>query len=154
MRKALIILIAIAFAAGLVVQSVMAHCQIPCGIYGDDTRFKQLNEHITTIEKSMKLIADLSDDKQPNHNQLARWVMNKEKHADEFTEIVTYYFMAQRVKPAPEGDKKAEAKYVKQVTLLHHMIVHAMKAKQTTDLAHVATLRGLVKKFETAYHGH
>ena len=33
-----------------------SHCQIPCGIYGDDARFEELAEHIRTIEKSMAQI--------------------------------------------------------------------------------------------------
>ena len=33
-----------------------SHCQIPCGIYNDQMRFDTIAEHITTIEKSMKLI--------------------------------------------------------------------------------------------------
>ena len=36
-----------------------AHCEIPCGIYGDKMRIHMLKEHITTIEKSMKQIAEL-----------------------------------------------------------------------------------------------
>ena len=30
---------------------------------------------------------------------MVRWVVNKEVHADELSDIVTYYFMAQRIKP-------------------------------------------------------
>jgi hypothetical protein len=33
------------------------------------------------------------------------------------------------------------------------MLIAAMKCKQTTDLDHVATLRMLLKKFETLYFG-
>ena len=28
-----------------------AHCQIPCGIYGDDARFTALLEDVTTLKK-------------------------------------------------------------------------------------------------------
>ena len=37
-----------------------SHCQVPCGIYGDPTRFQLMAEHVTTIEKSMKLATDLA----------------------------------------------------------------------------------------------
>jgi nickel superoxide dismutase len=80
-------------------------------------------------------------------------VNNKESHADELSEIVTFYFMAQRVKPAKADDAKAHAKYVNQVVLLHKMLVSAMKAKQTTDLAHVKALREHLEAFKTAYLG-
>ena len=127
------------------------HCQIPCGIYGDQMRFDMIAEHITTIEKSMRLITELSGQDKPNMNQIVRWVQNKDKHADELSEIVTHYFMAQRLKLPPEGDVKAHDEYVKQLTLLHKMLVYAMKTKQTTDLEHVEKLRSTLAEFRDAY---
>jgi nickel superoxide dismutase len=130
-----------------------SHCQVPCGIYGDEVRFGAIAEHVTTIEKSMKQIEELMAQERPNANQVVRWVNNKEKHADEISHIVTYYFMAQRVKLPPEGDKKANSAYVKKLTLLHQMLVYAMKTKQTTDLSNVEKLRHLLGDFHKAYSG-
>ena len=130
-----------------------SHCQVPCGIYGDDTRFDLIGEHITTIEKSMKQIEEIMAQDPPNANQVVRWVNNKEKHADEISHIVTYYFMAQRVKIPPAGDAKANSAYVKKLTLLHQMLVYSMKAKQTTDLSNVDKLRHLLEDFHKAYSG-
>ncbi len=129
-----------------------AHCEIPCGIYGDDTRLTLLNEHIATVEKSMKQIEALSAESEPNQNQITRWVINKEDHANEIQKIVTQYFMTQRVKPLPpDADAAAKDKYVKQLTLLHEMLVYAMKSKQTTDTANTAKLRDLVHEFSHVY---
>ena len=36
-----------------------AHCQIPCGIYNDTARITMMEEHVTTLEKSMKEIIRL-----------------------------------------------------------------------------------------------
>ncbi|MBN1912132.1 MAG: hypothetical protein JW818_20600 [Pirellulales bacterium] len=130
-----------------------AHCQIPCGIYDDPARFATMREHVTTIEKSMKEITTLSEASKPNLNQVVRWVNNKETHADKLSEIVTYYFMAQRIKPADPADAAAQAKYVRELTLLHKMLLEAMKAKQTTDLEHCAALRTLISQFESSYLG-
>jgi len=122
-----------ALAVGVVFGSLAySHCQVPCGIYGDDTRFTVIAEHITTIEKSMRQIGESMNQDPPNGNQIVRWVNNKEKHADEISHIVTYYFMAQRVKIPPAGDAKANSAYVKKLTLLHQMLVYSMKAKQTS----------------------
>ena len=133
--------------------AAFAHCQIPCGIYGDPDRFDILLEHVTTIEKSINQIEAEGKKAKPNWNQLVRWVNNKESHADELAEIVTYYFMTQRIKPAAESDKAAHSKYLREITLLHKMLVHAMKAKQTTDLKHVETLRSLIHDFRHSYLG-
>jgi len=132
-------------------QPLYAHCEIPCGIYNDDARLAAIEEHVTTIEKSMKSITELSAEKSINYNQLVRWVDNKEHHADQIQEIVSQYFMTQRVKPVDEKDVAAYDTYVKQITLLHQMLIYAMKAKQTTDPAVVETLRSLVVDFRAAY---
>ncbi len=139
-------------AALFIPQITYAHCQIPCGIYDDGMRFAQLREHITTIEKSMNQINELSADPGKNANQLTRWVMNKDDHADHFAEIVTAYFLQQRVKTPETGDAAANEKYVNQLVLCHKMLVTAMKCKQTTDLANTTALRGLVDDFENAYN--
>ena len=123
---------------------VAAHCEIPCGIYDDSLRIKLLDEHVSTIEKSMNQILGLSGQTPMNHNQLARWVMNKEDHAKAFQDIVTQYFMTQRI-------KFDTPKYEQKVTLLHKMLVYAMKCKQTTDLKHIETLRSLIKEFSNLY---
>ena len=130
---------------------VYSHCQIPCGIYDDPARFDMIAEHITTIEKSMKQITELSKQDKPNMNETVRWVQNKEKHADELSHIVTYYFMAQRVKPVYKTNGKAYQVYVKELTLLHEILVYSMKAKQTTDLSNIERLRTLSAEFRAAY---
>ena len=102
----------------------------------------------------MKQINALGAEKAKDYNQIVRWVTNKENHADDLAEIVTYYFMAQRVKaPTDHGDEVMK-KYVTQLTLLHGMLIRTMKAKQTTDLAHITHLNELIDKFEEAYRGH
>jgi nickel superoxide dismutase len=134
-------------------RQALAHCQIPCGIYDDPARFTALEEHVTTIEKSMKLINELSAEGTKNYNQIVRWVNNKEAHADEFTEIVTFYFLAQRIKPVDPSDKEAVSKYLRELKMLHEMIVFAMKCKQTTDVENCAKLRALIKGFKASYMG-
>jgi len=144
MKKVLVCLLAVFSFALASIAPVSAHCQIPCGIYDDELRMKLVEEHIGTIEKSMNLIIELGKAKETDYNQIVRWVNNKDQHADELSEIVTYYFMTQRVKPE---DKQ----YDKRVAILHQMLVAAMKCKQTTDLKNVDTLRKLAKDFRALY---
>ena len=132
-------------------RALYSHCEIPCGIYGDEMRFSMIEENITTVEKSIKLIVELSKEEDENYNQIVRWVNNKEKHADDIQHIVSQYFMTQRVKPVDQGNTEEYGKYVKKVTLLHQMLVYAMKTKQTTDLANVEKLRSLLADFRGAY---
>ncbi len=134
-------------------QRGFSHCQVPCGIYGDEMRFEMMEEHITTIEKAMKEIESLSKEQDKNYNQIVRWVNAKEEHADELSRIVTFYFMTQRVKPVEEKDGKAHREYLKKLELLHRMLYYSMKAKQSTDLSNVEMLRSLVSDFRKAYFG-
>ncbi len=131
--------------------SIVSHCEIPCGIYDDAARLQLLAEHIGTVEKSIITIEKLSSEKSANYNQIVRWVNNKEEHANEIQHIVTEYFMTQRIKPIQKSDKKAYGIYIKQITLLHSMVVHAMKAKQSLDLGNVKKLSTLLKEFKNVY---
>ena len=139
--------------AFLPLQKALSHCQIPCGIYDDEMRFEMIAEHVATIEKSMKQILELEKATPVNYNQIVRWINNKDHHADQLAEIVSYYFLAQRVKPYSGDDEEASHAYGNQLALLHQMIVSAMKAKQTTDLTHVDKLRSLLEEFRRAYFG-
>ena len=129
-----------------------SHCQVPCGIYDDEMRLEMIGEHIKTIERSMQQIEELSKAESPNYNQIVRWVINKEEHADELSHIVTWYFMNQRVKPVP-GDSQDYQDYLTKLTILHEMMVYSMRAKQSTDMEHVEKLRQLLKDFRRAYLG-
>lgn len=136
-------------------QKTSAHCEVPCGIYGDSVRISLINEHITTIEKSMKMIGELSKEAAPNYNQIVRWVMNKEEHAEKIQEIVSQYFLHQRVKLTDPSDKGNYNKYVQQLATLHEIAVYSMKTKQSTDHTNIDKLRKSVAAFEKVYfHTH
>jgi len=151
MKRNTVLIIVAAFLVSLTASKALSHCQIPCGIYGDSTRFSLMAEHITTIEKAMKAIVDLSSQEKPNYNQMVRWVQNKDHHANELSEIITYYFMAQRIKPPQQEREKARAQYLEQISSLHQMLVYSMKAKQTTELENVDKLRVLLEAFRASY---
>jgi len=98
-----------------------------------------------TIEKACKEIVALSANPGENAQQLTRWIINKDSHAQAIQEKVLNYFLAQRLKlPEDEAGKKA---YLEKLTLCHEVIVTAMKCKQSTDLANVKKLHDLLHSF-------
>ena len=113
-----------------------------------------ISEHITTIEKSMNQINELSSQDKPNMNQVVRWIQNKDHHADELSDVITYYFMAQRIKLPQEDNNKEQNEYVKKLILLHKMLVYTMNSKQTTDLKNIDKLRSLLADFQAVYSGY
>ena len=130
---------------------VMAHCELPCGIYNDKMRIDMIKEDISTIEKSMNQIVELSKATPLNYNQIVRWVNNKEEHANKIQEVATQYFMFQRV--TLTDDPALQKKNAEMLRLLHQLCVYAMKAKQTTDLGFVEKMKAVTEDFAKLYLG-
>ncbi len=142
---------ALLLTIGFSSQKSFAHCEVPCGIYHDELRIALLYEHITTIEKAINKINELSSQNPANYNQIIRWTMTKEEHANEIQHIVSQYFITQRLK-LPESTKGGEYKrYVKQLKSLHELIVYAMKTKQTLNTIYIDGLRTSLEAFEDLY---
>lgn len=121
-----------------------AHCQVPCGIYDDHMRVHMMEEDMVSIEKAMKSIMALQQESPVNYNQLVRWVNTKEEHAQKIQDLVSEYFLAQRIKPN-------QPQYTKRLELLHQLITGAMKCKQTLSVKYVKEMRKALKEFETIY---
>ncbi len=149
MVKALVSLVVLIAAAS----NVMAHCEIPCGIFTDRLRFEELREHFETIEKSMVSIDELSEADQVDHNNLVRWIMNKEDHVDKVHKIVYQYFLNQRVAPVAGSEEEGWDNYVKQLTLLHNILVESMRCRHSTETDHIENLRNLLDEYEKVYFG-
>ena len=104
-----------------------AHCQIPCGIYDDNARIVAMLEDAATVTKAVKLISELSGKTDPqSQNQIVRWVVNKEQHAQRIIETISDYFLTQRVKPSQED-------YATRLRLHHAVILAAVRAKMRGD---------------------
>ena len=148
--KNTLVLAAIAIAGSAFVFSaqLQAHCQIPCGIYDDHARVQSMLEDAATVEKSVKLIAELAgkSDAQSN-NQLVRWVMNKEKHAQNIIQAISDYFLTQRVR----SDQKD---YTERLVKHHAVIVAAMKAKQSADAESAQAQRKSIEALAPYYPEH
>ena len=128
---------------------LLAHCQIPCGIYEDAVRVYEIKEDFNTIKKAMYNIKDLSTKENPiSLNQRIRWVNAKEEHATKIQDRISHYFLIQRIKPN-EGNKSDL--YIKQVTLLHQIMISAMKCKQTLDSKNVSEGLKLLDDFIDSY---
>ena len=126
-----------------------AHCQIPCGVYDDTMRIKMIEEHTLTILKSMNYI-DANQGDLLNQNQVTRWIISKEQHAQEIQDIVSEYFLTQRIK-LKDDSKENQDLYHAQLTALHNVMVDAMKCKQTTDTKNTTSLLENLDRFVNLY---
>lgn len=140
------------FISAFAIQSASAHCQVPCGIYGDELKFGELEQHVATIAKASAQIVEISaKDSLTAHDQqqLIRWTMNKESHAQKIIDEAANYFLAQRIKPDA-------AHYAEKLEVLHHIIVFSMKSKQGAGPDAPKTLGEKIAAFKALYldHGH
>ncbi len=149
LKKVMILITFTVFGSVLFLQHpVHAHCQIPCGIYDDHARVQSMLEDATTVDKSAKLIAELAgkSDAQ-SQNQLVRWVMNKEKHAQQIISTISDYFLTQRVKPSQED-------YAERLSKHHAVIIAAMEAKQNADMKYAKNLKESIEALLSYYPEH
>ena len=130
--------------------SLLAHCQVPCGIYNDAARIVQIQEDFSTIQKAMNKIKELSEQQDATSmNQMTRWILTKEEHASKIQKVVSDYFLTQRIKVKTEGPEYDL--YVKQTIYLHQILVSAMKCKQTVDSKNVDYGLDLIETFIDLY---
>ena len=128
---------------------LFSHCQIPCGIYEDAVRIYQIKEDFNTIKKAMYNIKDLSTKENPiSLNQKIRWISAKEEHATKIQNKISQYFLIQRIKPKKGSENDL---YIIQVTLLHQIMISAMKCKQTLDSKNVTEGLKLLDEFIESY---
>ena len=128
--------------------SVRAHCQVPCGIYGDHARVHAMLEDVTTIHKAIDMLSSLAGKTDAQSaNQRVRWVTAKETHAERIIRVIADYFLTQRVKPKSPKDRDYST-YIAMLTDHHKVMIAAMKAKQKADKPAADALRASVKRLE------
>mgnify|MGYP001177359537 FL=1 len=124
---------------------LFAHCQIPCGIYSDAMQIIQIREDLNTIEKAMAMINSLSEKSGPQTlNQIGRWITAKEQHAQNIQNIISQYFLTQRIKQSSKN-------YENELITLHQLLVSIMKCKQSVNKENVRRSSELLDDFSEFY---
>lgn len=143
--------IAVVGAGWVSAPSADAHCQVPCGIYDDAARITRMREDATTIAKAIANIHQLAGGHgAPAVNQAVRWINTKEEHASNIIEVVSQYFLTQKVKPVAAGAEGYDA-YLKSLADHHAVMVAAMKTKQNADPAYAEALFKAIEQLAGHY---
>merc|ERR1719235_2923332 len=131
--------------------AIQYHCQVPCGIFSDEGRIASILEDAATIRKAVAQSQDLHKKGgfQDVH-QMVRWIITKEEHAEKIMRTVSDYLLAQRVKK----EALAEQEYHKVLALHHAVMIAAMKAKQSADIAAVENLEKAIAALRPVYEKH
>ena len=72
------------------------------------------------------------------------WIQTKEDHSNNIQNILCDYFLIQRV-------KKSKTNYTEQLTLIHQILISAMKCKQTLENKHIENGINHLNLFSKAY---
>ena len=124
---------------------LFGHCQIPCGIYSDAIQILQIKEDLQTIEKSIENIKKLSGKYDPqSQNQLNRWIISKENHAQNTQDIISQYFLTQRIRQNSKNYENA-------LITLHQLLISVMKCKQGINTENVEKSLKLLENFSNYY---
>ena len=124
---------------------LFAHCQIPCGIYSDAMQIIQIREDLNTIEKAMAMMNSLSEKSDPQTlNQIGRWITAKEQHAQNIQNIISQYFLTQRIKQNSKN-------YENELITLHQLLVSIMKCKQSVNKENLKRSSELLDDFTEFY---
>ncbi len=147
LMKRLILVAALVGSTFLPMAYLAAHCEVPCGIYDDGSRIKSMLEDQATVAKAIAQINALADKRDGSSmNQLSRWVATKETHATNTQQVISQYFMTQKIKAGSDH-------YVEKLTSAHGVLVAAMKCKQSADPATAVALKAAIHNFAAIYSG-
>lgn len=134
-------LIASAYAAAI----LDAHCQMPCGIYHDDMVYDQIDQFVETAYKGISVMNESKFNTVKEKNEFVRWVIQKEKCCNEATDLITAYFLQQKIKPD-------EPDTMKRLQSAHKMLFLIVAIKQNTELDFVKQFNEEWEKFKLMFH--
>lgn len=121
-----------------------AHCQMPCGIYNDQMVYDRVTEYYLTMYKAVKALEHNPMKTVDDFNTLVRWVMTKERLSDEIAELLSSYFLQQKIKPLDAN--------VQLVQSIHRLLCQVVVIKQNVDIKLVEEFNKEWEHFKTLFH--
>jgi len=142
MKKALLLIGILSFTMR---GALVAHCQMPCGIYHDDMVYDQIDQYAETMYKAMAELDHFHDDSPKARAQFVRWVYQKEVQSDDAAELMLKYFLQQKIKPG-------EPETAKMLELTHKLLFLMVQIKQNVDLEFVYNFMEVWDQFKLMFH--
>lgn len=127
------------------VSSLGAHCQMPCGIYHDEMVFNQIDQYIETMFKGVTELKNSKFSNPLERNNFTRWVLLKETASNEMANLITEYFLQQKIKPG-------EPDTVKRLVSAHKMLFELTAIKQNVDLKMIEDFADEWENFKQMFH--
>lgn len=125
--------------------NLIAHCQMPCGIYHDNMVYDQIDQFVETVYKGITVLNESKFSTVREKNEFVRWVGEKEKSCNEAANLLTVFFLQQKIKPGEEDT-------VKRLVSAHKLLFLLVAIKQNTDLDFVKQFNEEWEKFKLMFH--
>lgn len=122
-----------------------AHCQMPCGIYHDNMVFDEIDQYVETMYKGMTELSEHDARTSKEKNNFVRWVLEKENESDNIANLITAYFLQQKIKPG-------EDETAKRLASAHKLLFMLMQIKQNVDRKFVDDFADEWEKFKLMFH--
>ena len=125
--------------------TLTAHCQMPCGIYQDAMIYDLIDQYAETMVKAVTVMNQSKFETVRERNEFMRWVMEKEKESNDTSQLITTFFMQQKIKPGePDTQKRIEA--------AHKLLCLIVAIKQNADVKIVESFTEEWGKFKLMFH--
>lgn len=122
-----------------------AHCQMPCGVYHDEMVFDQIDQYVETMYKGISIMNTNKFHGVHDWNEVIRWVILKEKESDATANLLTTYFLQQKI-------KTGEPDTVKRLVSCHKLLFLLVAIKQNTDVKFVKDFLEEWEDFKAMFH--
>lgn len=124
---------------------LVAHCQMPCGIYHDNMVYDQIDQYVETMYKCISVLNDSKFTTPKERNEFVRWVLNKENSSDEMASLITKYFLQQKIK---SGETDTPAR----LASAHKLLFLLMQIKQCADRDIINQFADIWEEFKLMFH--
>lgn len=118
---------------------------MPCGIYRDDMVFDMIDQYVETMHKAMHELDHINTKTVEGKNQFIRWILTKEKESDSAANLITTYFLQQKISPAGIDTER-------QVLAAHKLLFQLVAIKQSTKIDIVDEFSKQWEAFKLMFH--
>lgn len=132
---------------------VFPACETACSdIADDEAAFARIEENIQAIEAETAYILEWQADPVTNTNPIALSVGRRIQNADKIREVLTDYFLYQRIMPTAENRGSDVEKYRQRLALIHSLLNALIQTKDSYDPNVTVNLRSKLDEFKNFYY--
>jgi hypothetical protein len=133
---------------------VSAACETSCSdLVDDDSAFARIQENISALEAETVQIQQWQADPIANMLSIAQAINRKTQYANAVREVLTDYFLYQRLQPSEDVLGSEYQSYAARLGLFHQALNAAVLTKENADPSAIQDLQHKVEAFKNHFLG-